>query len=246
MLAELRVKGGGEVPIAAGDVVAVGVVDIAGAGARAVLGMRAPGTPALELELTGVGKPSDSGEDGDGPTFGDDIPALCLVQPAPGVSLVAVNRPLTVAEEAPFAHALASLVASRGCETCIVAGALRLNVRGEGNVFQHAINGAALLELGTAESGGDLPGNLTIADGTIAACVHALRYSGVPTVCAFTHGYRVAKLVSDAASDAGEVADRLGEALAKGLGCVYDSAGLSANYVWQPDEVSGKTDQMYN
>ena len=245
-MAELRVKGGGEVPIAAGDVVAVGVVDIAGAGARAVLGMRAPGTAALELELTGVGKPSGSGEDGDGPTFGDDIPPLCLVQPAPGVSLVAVNRPLTVAEEAPFAHALASLVASRGCETCIVAGALRLNVRGEGNVFQHAINGAALLELGTTESG-DLPGNLTIADGTIAACVHALRYSGVPTVCAFTHGYRVAKLVSDAASDAGEVADRLGEALAKGLGCVYNGcAGLNANYVWQPDEVSGKTDQMYN
>ena len=147
-MAELRVKGGGEVPIAAGDVVAVGVVDIAGAGARAVLGMRAPGTPALELELTGVGKRSGSGEDGDGPTFGDDVPALCLVQPAPGVSLVAVNRPLTVAEEAPFAHALASLVASRGCETCIVAGALRLNVLGEGNVFQHAINGAASLELG--------------------------------------------------------------------------------------------------
>ena len=112
-MAELRVKGGGEVPIAAGDVVAVGVVDIAGAGARAVLGMRAPGTAALELELTGVGKPSGSGEDGVGPTFGDDVPALCLVQPAPGVSLVAVNRPLTVAEEAPFAHALASLVASR-------------------------------------------------------------------------------------------------------------------------------------
>ena len=244
-MAELRVKGGGEVSIAAGDVVAVGVVDIAGAGARAVLGMRAPGTAALELELTGVGKRSGSGEDGDGPTFGDDIPPLCLVQPAPGVSLVAVNRPLTVAEEAPFAHALASLVASRGCETCIVAGALRLNVRGEGTVFQHAINGAALMELGQTESR-DLPGNLTIADGTIAACVHALRYSGVPTVCAFTHGYRVAKLVSDAASDAGEVADRLGEALAKGLGCVYDSAGLSANYVWQPDEVSGKTDQMYN
>ena len=61
MLAELRVKGGGEVPIARGDVVAVGVVDIAGAGARAVLGMRAPGTAALELELTGVGKPSGSG-----------------------------------------------------------------------------------------------------------------------------------------------------------------------------------------
>ena len=57
----------------------------------------------------------------------------------------------------------------------------------------------------------------------------------------------MAKLVSDAASDAGEVADRLGEALAKGLGCVYDGrAGLNANYVWQPDEVSGKTDQMYN
>ena len=113
-------------------------------------------------------------------------------------------------------------------------------------MFQHAINGAALLELGTTESG-DLPGNLTIADGTIAACVHALRYSGVPTVCAFTHGYRVAKLASDAASDAGEVADRLGEALAKGLGCPYNGcAGLNANYVWQPDEVSGKTDQMYN
>ena len=64
------------------------------------------------------------------------------------MSLIAVNRPLSAAEEAPFAHALASLATERRAPLCIVAGALRLNVGGEGVVFQHAINGAAPLDLG--------------------------------------------------------------------------------------------------
>ena len=97
----------------------------------------------------------------------------------------------------------------------IVAGALRLNVGGEGVVFQHAINGAAPLDLGA--NGGDgvhrLPGNLPIPDGAIAACIHSLRYAGVPTVCALTHGYRVAKLGSAAETDAAVDAD--GEAKAE-------------------------------
>ena len=53
-MVELRLKGGGEVPIAEGDTVAVGVVDIAGAGVRAMLAMRPPRAAALELELTGI------------------------------------------------------------------------------------------------------------------------------------------------------------------------------------------------
>ena len=41
-------------------------------------------------------------------------------------------------------------------------------------------------------------------------------------------------------------AARLGTAVAKGLGCARDGADLAANYVWQPDEVAAKADQMYN
>ena len=247
-MVELRLKGGGDVPIAEGDTVAVGVVDIAGAGVRALLAMRPPGAAALELELTGIPASVDR-EGAAGPTFGDDVAAICLVQPTPGVSLIAVNRPLSAAEEAPFAHALASLVTERRAPLCIVAGALRLNVGGEGVVFQHAINGAAPLDLGA--NGGDgvhrLPGNLPIPDGAIAACVHSLRHAGVPTVCALTHGYRVAKLGSEAETDAAAAAARLGTAVAKGLGCARDGrADLAANYVWQPDEVAAKADQMYN
>ena len=70
------------------------------------------------------------------------------------------------------------LSGTRRAPLCIVAGALRLNVGGEGVVFQHAINGAAPLDLGA--NGGDgvhrLPGNLPIPDGAIAAC-HRLRES---------------------------------------------------------------------
>ena len=182
-----------------------------------------------------------------GPTFGDDIAAICLVQPTPGVSLIAVNRPLSAAEEAPFAHALASLVTERRAPSCIVAGALRLNVGGEGVVFQHAINGAAPLDLGDGCDGVNrLPGDLPIPDGAIAACIHSLRYAGVPTVCALTHGYKVAKLGSAAETDAAAAAARLGTAVAKGLGCAHDGRDLAANYVWQPDEVAAKADQMYN
>ena len=245
-MVELRLKGGGEVPIADGDTVAVGVVDIAGAGVRAMLAMRPPGAAALELELTGIPASADR-EGAVGPTFGDDVAAVCLVQPAPGVSLIAVNRPLSAAEEAPFAHALASLVTERRAPLCIVAGALRLNVGGEGVVFQHAVNGAAPLDLGDGGDGVNrLPGDLPIADGAIAACIHSLRHAGVPAVCALTHGYRVAKLGSAAETEAAAAAARLGTAVAKGLGCAHDGRDLGANYVWQPDEVAAKADQMYN
>jgi hypothetical protein len=66
-------------------------------------------------------------------------------------------------------------------------------------------------------------------------------------VCALTHGYKVAKLGSEAETDAAAAAARLGTAVAKGLGCARDGrADLAANYVWQPDEVAAKADQMYN
>ena len=242
-MVELRLKGGGDVPIAEGDTVAVGVVDIAGAGVRALLAMRPPGAAALELELTGIPASVDR-EGAAGPTFGDDVAAICLVQPTPGVSLIAVNRPLSAAEEAPFAPRSSGAAPLMACwKTTPSPPTLSLSAP----ATMH--NGAAPLDLGA--NGGDgvhrLPGNLPIPDGAIAACVHSLRHAGVPTVCALTHGYRVAKLGSEAETDAAAAAARLGTAVAKGLGCARDGrADLAANYVWQPDEVAAKADQMYN
>ena len=139
--------------------------------------------------------------------------------------------------------------AAKGVENAapMLAPPSPVNVGGEGVVFQHAINGAAPLDLGDGGDGVNrLPGDLPIPDGAIAACIHSLRYAGVPTVCALTHGYKVAKLGSAAETDAAAAAARLGTAVAKGLGCAHDGRDLAANYVWQPDEVAAKADQMYN
>ena len=155
--ASLKVKGGGALPPIA-DRVVVGTCDVAGVGVRALMGLKpgGDGTTAKgtthELELHGVGeRRTGGGGDGDGedgacvsgggavfttggdPDLAEGTPEILLIN-LPGITLIAVNTSLSVAEEAPFAAAVHALTADAGCSSVVLVGALRLNVKARENL----------------------------------------------------------------------------------------------------------------
>ena len=272
-MASLKAKGGGALPPIA-DRVVIGVCDIAGVGVRAIMGMKASdGSQATthELELHGVGARSGSGGGGGGgggedapgvsggavftaggdPDLAEGTPEIALMN-VPGLTLIAVNTSLSVAEEAPFAAAVHALVADAGCSSVVLVGALRLNVKGEGKIFQTVMNGCQPLSPGGGGGGGDatpfeeLDGDVVVNDGVIAAIMHVMRATATPASFLFTHGYRVPKLGGEAEEEAAAAADKMGTAAAAALGCRYANKGLAAVEVWHEDLAAPKnTDRMY-
>lgn len=265
----MRAKGGGALPPIA-DRVVVGVCDIAGVGVRALMGLKSSdGSEATthELEIHGVGERIRRGGGavsvgagaagavftaGGDPDLAEGTPEILLIN-LPGVTLIAANTSLSVAEEAPFAAAVHALTADAGCSSVVLVGALRLNVKGEGKIFQTAMNGCQPLSIDGGGSGGAamapfeaLGGDTAVNDGVIAALMHVMRATATPTTCLFTHGYRVSKLGGEAEAEAAAAADRMGAAAAAALGCEYRSRGLAPVKPWHEDVAAPKnTDRMY-
>lgn len=276
---ELRAVGGGALPPIATRVV-IGVCDLSGAGVRALLGLSPgdgtqPTTCALELHVggsipgssgDGEGDGDEEGGDGAGsgakavgavftpggdPDLAEGTSQILLINLLPGVTLIAANTPLGVDEEASFAAAVYALTAASGCTSVVLVGALKLNVKGEGKIFQAVMNGCQALDAGAAGVRGAaafeaLPGGTAVNDGVIAALMHAMRAAAMPTACLFTHGYRVPKLGGEAEEEAAAAVGRLGAAAAAALGCEYRSKGLAAIKLWHEDTTAPKnTDRMY-
>ena len=219
----LRPRDGSPLPDLGARLV-VGTCDVAGAGARALLGLvpsdGSPPPPAVELTLTGVGPRANDHPDAE-PVFfpaNDDVdapaaaapPALALVRLTPDLSLLVVNRPARVADEAALAYAVHAMATEAGCDSVVLAAAMRLDVGpgGEKNaprVYRFDLGGRSSssdpaatgdeeesLPSGTNASSSSpssfprlppLDPTARLNDGLIAALAHALRHGGPRATC---------------------------------------------------------------
>ena len=234
----LRPRDGSPLPDLGARLV-VGTCDVAGAGARALLGLvpsdGSPPPPAVELTLTGVGPRANDHLDA-APVFfpaNDDVdapaaaapPALALVRLTPDLSLLVVNRPARVADEAALAYAVHAMATEAGCESVVLAAAMRLDVGpgGEKNaprVYRFDLGGRSSSPSDPAVTGDDeeslpsganasssLPSSFPrlppldptarLNDGLVAALAHALRHGGPRATCVFARGHAVPSVATD-------------------------------------------------